>query len=208
VSKAGALDCTAYPTGALRCDPMAASFLTPVHHPTYDKPILTICLDSRPSESSTFTSTKTTKRTIYDDARLRADLPPVGSPTLSAGPSDVLLYNHEGHITETTIYNIAFYRSCRWVTPPMSTGCLPGVFRRLLIDQGRINEMPPNTIHKDSIQDDDLILLFNSVQGCLLGRVALRANQLPRDHESTFIASGLSVSKSPSNIPSSISPRI
>lgn len=112
---------------------------------------------------------------MYDEARTRASVPPL-SATPSADttlPADVLLYNPLNQISETTIYNVAFYRSKRWQTPPVSTGCLPGVLRRWLLEQGRIYEADENLLTRESIQEGECVLLFNGVQGCRLGRLAL-----------------------------------
>lgn len=127
--------------------------------------VLSIHLDSEPTPSGNFTRTKTTNRLHYDAARVRANLPPVGIPT----SSDVLLYNSENLLTETSIRNFALFRSGRWVTPSLDTGCLPGIMRRLLIEQSLVAE---GLISKDEVTPGEVVLLFNGVEGCRLGRVA------------------------------------
>lgn len=120
--------------------------------------------------SSMFTATKTTFRDVYDHARVRNEkrLQP-GSTDWSG--SDVLLYNDEGYIMEATIFNVAFYRSCKWVTPSTNSGCLPGVMRRWLLQNNQIFEDESRCLTKDSIQPGEWVLLFNGVQGCRLGKV-------------------------------------
>lgn len=156
------------PTVHFLSDPAAASLFNPISDiiPSEIGSILTIHIDIQPTPTSIFTSTKTTQRTVYNDARARIGLPP--------GPlaeSDVLLYNPDNLITETSIFNVAFYRSSFWITPATTTGCLPGVFRRWLLEQGRIREADQHSLTKDSIKDGECVLLFNGAQGCRLGRI-------------------------------------
>ena len=74
---------------------------------------------------------KTSMRTRYDQARLR-----------HPEADDVLLINNNGEITESTIANVIVRLDGRWLTPPVSAGCLPGVMRRVLLDKGDIEEGP------------------------------------------------------------------
>jgi branched-chain amino acid aminotransferase len=48
------------------------------------------------------------------------------------GFDDVLLLNECGHIAECTSANVFLVRGGKVVTPPLSTGCLPGVTRDVL----------------------------------------------------------------------------
>jgi para-aminobenzoate synthetase/4-amino-4-deoxychorismate lyase len=93
---------------------------------------------------------KTTHRTVYDEHR--KDL---------AVDEDVLLFNEQGHITESTIANIVIERDGRKLTPPGSCGLLAGTFRAELLSQGVISEMP--LLWADILQADK-IWLINSVR--------------------------------------------
>lgn len=170
LSESGALTASASPTIPFSSDPTSASFFNPTSdNASLFGPVFAIYVDSQSTPSSIFTSTKTTRRTVYNDARLRAGLPLTSDPPVLA---DVLLYNSQELITETSIFNVAFYRSPYWITPTASTGCLPGVLRRWLLEQGRIHEAKDATmLRKDSIKTGDWVLLFNGVQGCRLGRI-------------------------------------
>ena len=138
---------------------------------------LNIYLDKEPIAPSIFTITKTTFRNIYDLAKTRNEKrlqqPPGSVVVWSGGPDDVILYNDKGYIMEATIFNVAFYRSSKWVTPSTNSGCLPGVMRRWLLQNNRISEDETGSLNKDSIQPGEWVLLFNGVQGCRLGKVYL-----------------------------------
>jgi 4-amino-4-deoxychorismate lyase len=155
----------------LRSDPLSASFFNPsTDSASLFAPVQGIIIDVEPTPVSLFTVTKNTKRDVYDTARERAGL------MSYTEPKDVLLYNEEQLITETSICNIALWRKRRhawhWITPHRSTGCLPGVTRRWLLEQDRIREASPqDDLSLESVQPGDWVLLFNGVKGCQLGRV-------------------------------------
>ncbi|KAF9015671.1 aminotransferase [Cyathus striatus] len=132
-------------------------------------PTLKIHIDTQATQPSIYTTTKTTNRTSYDNARLRNNVPLLldSNGTLS----DVLLYNVSGFIMETTIYNVAFYRLSQWITPSSSTGCLCGVLRSWLLEHDRIKEDTEALLTKESIYRDEWVLLFNGVQGCRIGKI-------------------------------------
>ncbi|KAF7303156.1 hypothetical protein MKEN_01279300 [Mycena kentingensis (nom. inval.)] len=169
LSQEGQLLATAFPTPALRRDPTAASFTRPLtDSATLYGPPMTIYIDTEPSpDNGLFTTTKTTERAIYNAARARVGLPPG-----AGGDYEVLLYNSEEHITESSIFNVAFFRSGQWVTPPVEEGCLPGVVRGWLLRNKRIREAKVGEITKSQMNPGDWVLLFNSVAGCVLARIA------------------------------------
>lgn len=62
----------------------------------------------------------------------------------SPEPFDVILWNKDEEVTETTISNVAICLdtavSPLFVTPPLSSGILPGVQRSELLERGEIVE--------------------------------------------------------------------
>jgi para-aminobenzoate synthetase/4-amino-4-deoxychorismate lyase len=72
---------------------------------------------------------KTTDRTVYDQAR-----------ALAPDVDDVLLYNREGELTESTVANLVLRRAGRWVTPAAECGLLPGTLRAELLARGVLEE--------------------------------------------------------------------
>ena len=79
--------------------------------------------------SDRFLYHKTSRREVYDRERARL-----------GQADDAVLFNQRGEVTETTIANIAFLIDGRWVTPPISSGLLPGVLRGKLLESGELTE--------------------------------------------------------------------
>jgi len=94
---------------------------------------------------------KTTRRDRYQAAR---DAVPWAD--------DALLWNRDGMATETTVANIAIATGSGWATPPIESGCLPGVYRRVLVDGRRVTEQP---LSVDDIEAAEHVAVFNSVRG-------------------------------------------
>ena len=72
---------------------------------------------------------KTTNRSVYEEAR-------------AAFPEhdDVILWNARREVTESSIANIVVRRDGRLITPPVDCGLLPGVYRKHLLEKGRIQK--------------------------------------------------------------------
>ena len=164
LSSEGVLTATASPAVAL--DPEHL-FLPFPPAPTSSASIRTIYIDPLPTSPSIFTSTKSTHRTAYNDARVRVGLSPL--PTPSDAHIDVLLHTPDGLVLETSIRNVAFNRNGAWLTPPSSSGCLPGVMRRLLLEKGAIVE---GDIKLADVVEGELVMTFNGVEACWFGRIA------------------------------------
>ncbi|KIC12365.1 4-amino-4-deoxychorismate lyase [Leisingera sp. ANG-M1] len=74
---------------------------------------------------------KTTRRALYDTARA----------ALQAGMDELLFLNGRGELCEGTITNLFVTRADgQMVTPPLSSGLLPGILRQVLLDSGRCRE--------------------------------------------------------------------
>jgi len=75
---------------------------------------------------------------------------------------DIILWNQNNEITESTIANIVIKNGASYSTPPESCGLLPGTFRQKLIENKIIDEQ---IIYKNDLQKADEIFLINSVRG-------------------------------------------
>lgn len=75
---------------------------------------------------------------------------------------EVVLFNVNGQVTETNISNLMVRIDDEWVTPPIESGCLPGVFRQTLIDAREVRE---RVVTVDELRSAEEIAVTNAVQG-------------------------------------------
>ena len=143
---------------------MLSSFNPTTGTIAHPEAILTIKVDTVPTPSSQFTQNKTSHRPHYDAARVRAGI------IDRKEKKEVLLFNEAGEVTECSITNVYFWRNGQWVTPKKESGCLPGVARRWMLENGRAVE---GTVRKEEVQDGELVLLSNGLYIAQLGRVDL-----------------------------------
>jgi branched-subunit amino acid aminotransferase/4-amino-4-deoxychorismate lyase len=92
---------------------------------------------------------KTTNRRVYVEAG-RSDC------------DDVVLWNPERQVTESTIANIVVDMGGRKMTPPIACGLLAGTFRAELLETGAIQEA---IVTLDDLRAARGIWLINSVRG-------------------------------------------
>ncbi|KAJ7786589.1 aminotransferase, partial [Mycena metata] len=122
LSRAGLLTVTASPIPPFKSDPTSPSFFKPL----------------------------TDSASLYGPALTLAPSTPPPAPAVGLSPTatdaDVLLYNPFDQITESSVANVAFYHADTWVTPPLASGCLPGVLRRWLLQHKRIREAEPHEL--------------------------------------------------------------
>lgn len=98
---------------------------------------------------------KTTNRAVYAEVL----------STKSDCDDDLIFWNHEGFITETSIANVVIDDGGgRLITPPVSCGLLAGVQREHLLKQGIIYE---GMIAIDDLKNAKSVYLINSVRGWL-----------------------------------------
>jgi para-aminobenzoate synthetase/4-amino-4-deoxychorismate lyase len=94
---------------------------------------------------------KTTRRRVYEEA-------------LAARPGfdDVILYNAEREITESTRANVVVEIGGALCTPPVACGLLPGTFRAALLAAGAVTE---RIVTADDLRRSPRAFLVNSVRG-------------------------------------------
>ena len=114
--------------------------------------------DKRVSADDRFLRHKTTHRALYDSALRQAQ---------ALGFADCLFRNTRGEITEGAIHNVVALVAGEWVTPPLACGVLPGVYRRHLLQEGKVSE---RVLFFSDLLRAEAIFLCNSVRG--LRRVA------------------------------------
>lgn len=106
---------------------------------------------------------KTSDRSLYEAARASA-----------APADDVLLWNGRGEATESSIANLVVERGGRRLTPSVSSGLLPGVFREALIERGDIEEA---VLQRRDVETADRIWLINSLRGWIPAYLVLDDGQ-------------------------------
>lgn len=79
-----------------------------------------------------------------------------------ADEGEVVLVNLDGQVTETNISNVMLRFGDTWVTPPVESGCLPGVYRQLLIDRGEVAE---RVVTLGDLHRADEVAVTNAVRG-------------------------------------------
>jgi para-aminobenzoate synthetase/4-amino-4-deoxychorismate lyase len=114
----------------------------------------------RVSSSDRFLRHKTTRRSLYDQQYRWA---------LEHGFVEVLFLNERDEITEGAISNLFIEKDGQWLTPPIRSGALPGIYRRHLLDTNpRAKEIP---LHLSDLLSADVVYLCNSVRGLTEVRV-------------------------------------
>ncbi len=97
---------------------------------------------------------KTTRRDLYDRLLRKAQ---------SEGFGEVLFRNDRGEVTEGAVSNVIIRKNGRYLTPPLSSGLLDGVYRRYFLET-RLNagESP---LAAGDIAGADCFFLCSSVRG-------------------------------------------
>ncbi|RYO94046.1 hypothetical protein DL766_004101 [Monosporascus sp. MC13-8B] len=140
---------------------------TPSKTPEYE-----ILVDSQHTAKSEFTHYKTTRRAMYDGARVRAGLAP-------ADRKEVLLFNHrDGSVMEGSLTTCYFWRDGKWVTPVVpreytadrGSGGNDGTTRRWALERGLVAEQD---VRASSLVDGEECWISNGVRGFMFGRVKL-----------------------------------
>jgi branched-chain amino acid aminotransferase len=92
----------------------------------------------------------------YEEAHLR-------------GQDEVILLNERGEVSECTSANIFAVFGDRAVTPPLSSGCLPGVTRDLLVEEVRVPgiEVTEQALTLDDLEAADELFITSSTRDLL-----------------------------------------
>ena len=95
---------------------------------------------------------KSSNRGLYDAER--ANLP--------HGIDEFIYLNERNEICEGTITNIFVKKAGQWITPPLSSGCLPGVLRRKKIEDGSCKV---KIVTFSDLHDAEKITVGNALRG-------------------------------------------
>lgn len=115
-----------------------------------------IYLDTKLSQLSFVTRYKTTARSMYDSARLRAAL------TNYTTPGEVLLVNEADNVMDGSITTLYLYRDGGWKTPSTESGSQVGVTRRLALEKEWCSE---GEITVSTLECGEVIWASNALKG-------------------------------------------
>ena len=97
---------------------------------------------------------------------------------------DSILFNEKNEITETAVANLVFLINGEWVTPPISSGILPGIIRAISIEHCNVKVRP---IHVSEIPDIESGFLLSSLRITQpishIGEMKLKIGDASRDLE-------------------------
>ena len=117
-------------------------------------------------EEPLFLGHKTTRRTRYDAAWRAAEV---------LGAFDVLFCNAQGELTEGARSSLFIKLAGRWYTPPMASGLLPGVMRKVLLaDPAWSATERPLTL--DDLRIAEEVMVCNALRGVLPARIDWQAH--------------------------------
>jgi para-aminobenzoate synthetase/4-amino-4-deoxychorismate lyase len=119
-----------------------------------DAPIKVLMATHRTRSTDLYLRHKTDHRVFYDALFAQAQ---------SQGYDEVLFLNERGELTEGAISNLFLERNGELLTPPLTSGVLPGILRRHILDTH------PNareqTLYSEDLAHADFIYLGNSLRG-------------------------------------------
>jgi 4-amino-4-deoxychorismate lyase len=128
-------------------------------------PSCKVVVDTEPTSPSLFTTHKTSARTSYENARKRANI-----SKSTADYEEVLLFNPDNEVMEASTSTPYFYRTGRWVTPPLSSGGNAGVTRRVALESGLCAE---EIVKVGSLRNEETVWISNGVRGFIMGSLHL-----------------------------------
>jgi len=98
---------------------------------------------------------KTTSRELYDSEFRKGK---------ERGLDEILLINTEGHITEGTFTNLFINDGSAWITPAVSCGLLPGIWReKYMAETGATEEL----LDLEELKAAERVVIGNSVRGAI-----------------------------------------
>lgn len=127
--------------------------------PTVQEHPAKVCFSGQSTSSQDpFLYHKTTNRALYNETWRKAT---------KSGYLDAIFTNEKQEISEGCISNIFLLKNNQLLTPPVTAGLLPGVFRQHLFAQYP-DQIKEQTLYKKDILDGDAIICIgNSVRGLI-----------------------------------------
>jgi para-aminobenzoate synthetase / 4-amino-4-deoxychorismate lyase len=133
-------------SGQLKASSSAVSDLPPL-------PVRIVFSEEKTEKTDIFLRHKTTRRELYD--RKLASV-------RKKGYFEIIFTNSEGEVTEGAFSNIIIKRGETYLTPPISSGVLPGTYREYLLDSHEI-PLKEQVLYMDDVLAAENIFIVNSV---------------------------------------------
>jgi para-aminobenzoate synthetase / 4-amino-4-deoxychorismate lyase len=111
--------------------------------------------DTTMSSSDRLLGHKVTRRNLYDQAWLAAE---------KLGAFDALFVNEQGFVTEGGRSNVFIKKDGQWITPPLASGCLPGVMRSIVLKDSKYQAIEKNISRFDVLNAEEVIFT-NALRG-------------------------------------------
>ena len=85
------------------------------------------------------------------------------------GCDEVLLLNERGEVSECTSANVFIARDGEVLTPPLDSGCLPGVTREILLEIAPAEGIPirEETLHREDLMTADEVFITSTTRNLL-----------------------------------------
>ncbi len=109
---------------------------------------------ARPA-TSRYASVKSLDYAVFSNALKRA---------VSQGYDEAVLLNAKGYVCEASRGNIFILYQDQWLTPPLSSGCLNGIMRTLVMGQMDVRE---RNITPKMLRLADVVVMTNSLAGLI-----------------------------------------
>ena len=114
-----------------------------------------LATDTTMSSTDQLLGHKVTRRKLYDQAWLAAE---------NLGSFDALFINEQGFVTEGGRSNVFIKKDGRWLTPPLASGCLPGVMRSVVLSDAKYQAVEKNITPADVLSAEEVIFT-NALRG-------------------------------------------
>ena len=114
-----------------------------------------LATDATMSSTDQLLGHKVTRRKLYDQAWLAAE---------KIGAFDALFINEKGFVTEGGRSNVFIKKDGRWLTPPLASGCLPGVMRSMVLNDAKYQALEQDITPADVLSAEEVIFT-NALRG-------------------------------------------
>lgn len=128
-------------------------------------PVMLLLAQEPMHDNPIFLHHKTTRRARYDAAWRAAE---------ALGAFDVLFCNAQGELTEGARSSLFIKLAGRWYTPPMASGLLPGVMRKVLLDDPAWSATE-RLLTLGDLRIAEEVMVCNALRGALPARIDWQA---------------------------------